>query len=158
MERNKMIGLIISIAIAFSSVALFVYAPSTPRPIRPGEYSGTGFGKIVKFVDERWALLSPNDTNGLDVISSNPPYVFIAPGDVNKTAEILKQRDIVWYRDAIVELNGITIDGHRLDLNVYGFVLPTHGVGDVVPVNWQITINDDGSYNGIAQEVITGVQ
>ncbi len=158
MERNKMVGLIIAISIAFSSVALFVYAPSTPRPIRPGDYSGTGFGRVIKFVDQRWALLSPNDTNGLDVISSNPPYVFIAPGDVNETAEILNQRNIVWYRDAVIELNGIEIDGRRLDLNVYGFILPTHGVGDVVPVNWQITINADGSYTAIAQEVIAGVQ
>jgi len=153
-----MIGLIIAISIAFSSVALFVYAPSAPRPIQPGEYSGTGFGRIVEFVDQQWALLSPNDTNGLNVISSNPPFVLIAPGDVNRTADILDQRNIVWYRDAIVELNGIEIDGHRLDLNVYGFVLPTHNVGDVVPVEWHVVINRDGSSYAWAREVIAGVQ
>ena len=158
MERNKMVGLIIAVSVALSSVALFVYAPSTPRPIRPGDYSGRGFGRIAEFVDQRWALLSPSDTNGLDVVSSNPPYVLIAPGDVNETAEILNQRNVVWYRDAVIELNGIEIDGRRLDLNVYGFVLPTHGIGEVVPVDWQITINADGSYTATAQEVIAGLQ
>ncbi len=155
MERNKMVGLIIALTIAFSSAAIFVYAPSVPRPIGPGTYNGKAFGRIVRFVDEQWALVSPEDTNGLSVVSSNPPFVFIAPGDVNETARILAERGIVWYRDAVVELNGIEIDGRRLDLNVYGFVLPTHELGDVVPVQWQVTINEDGSYTAIAQEVVT---
>ncbi len=156
MERNKMIGLIISLAIAFSSVALFVYAPSAPHPVKPGTYSGKGFAVIRQFLDERWALVSPQDVNGLAVVGENPPYVFISPGDVNKTAQILSERGIVWYRDAILELNGIVIDGRRMDLNVYGYVFPTHSVGDTVPVAWQVTVNPDGTYNGYAEEILVG--
>ncbi|MDN5358714.1 MAG: hypothetical protein PWP76_557 [Candidatus Diapherotrites archaeon] len=155
MERNKMIGLIIAITVALSSAALFVYAPSAQRPVRPGDYSGRGFARVVDFVDERWVLISPPDTNGMTVVGTDGPYVIIAPEDVNATAELLNRKNVIWYRDAVLEVNGIDLGGNVLDLNVYGFVLPAHGVGDVVPVQWFISIGTDGSYTAYAQEILT---
>ena len=155
MERNKTLGLIVAIFIALSSAAIIVYAPSHPEPIRPGEYSGFGFGTIVEFVDDRWALLSPGDTNGLAVLSSNGPYVFISPGDVNETADLLNRRDIIWYRDAVLEIN-VNIGGLTRELNVYGYVFPHHSAGSVVPVNYYILVNADGTYSVSATEVFGG--
>ena len=156
MERNKTLGLIVAIFIALSSAAIIVYAPSHPEPIRPGEYSGFGFGTIVEFVDDSWALLSPGDTNGLAVLSSNGPYVFISPGDVNVTADLLNRRDIIWYRDAVLEIN-VNIGGLTRELNVYGYVFPHHSAGSVVPVNYYILVNANGAYNVVsAMEVFGG--
>ncbi|HID08965.1 TPA: hypothetical protein EYP13_01925, partial [Candidatus Micrarchaeota archaeon] len=135
MERNKTIGLVIALFVVLSSAAVFVYAPSASGSIRPGDYSGRAFGVIHGFVDQQWVLVSPSDTNGLSVVGSSGPYVFITPGDVNETMKILDERDIVWYRDAVVELNA-NIGGRILDLNFYGYVFPYHRVGDVVPVEY----------------------
>lgn len=157
MERNKTIGLIISLFIVLSSAAVFVYAPSAPKPIRPGDYSGRAFGLIHNFVDQQWVLVSPKDTNGFSVIGSNGPYVFIAPGDVNETMKILDERGIVWYRDAVVELNA-NIDGRILDLNIYGYVFPYHRVGDLVPVEYQVSVALDGTYRAVAMELVTGAE
>ena len=112
---------------------------------------------IHGFVDQQWVLVSPSDTNGLSVVGSSGSYVFITPGDVNETMKILDERDIVWYRDAVVELNA-NIGGRILDLNFYGYVFPYHRVGDVVPVEYQVSVASDGTYRAVAMELVTGVE
>ncbi|HIQ10120.1 MAG TPA: hypothetical protein EYH23_01240 [Euryarchaeota archaeon] len=153
MERNKTLGLVVALFIAMSSAAVLVYAPFRPQLLPPGDYSGFGFGRVVEFVDKRWMLVSPADTNGLKVVNANGPYVYIEPLDVNATAEILDSRGIVWYRDAVLEINA-DVGGKTTTLRAYGHVFPHRSVGSFVPVEYFLTVNPDGTYFAYAVEVI----
>ncbi|GEM_PF-5188710 len=154
MERNKIIVLAVGIFLALSSLAAIVYSPVPSTAVRPGTYSGETFGVIRSFVDTHWVLVSPQDTNGLYVVSRNGSYVVISVGDVNKTLQILKEDNVgLFYRDAIVEAN-VNLDGTVRDMNLYAYVLPYHRVGDVIPIYYEVTIDQMGNVYARAQEVL----
>ncbi len=146
----------VGIFLALSSLAAIVYSPMAKQTLQPGAYRGETFGVIRSFVDNHWVLVSPQDTNGLYVVSRNGGYVVISVGDVNKTLQTLKEDNVgLFYRDAIVEAN-VNLNGTVRDMNIYAFVLPYHKVGDVIPIYYEVTVDQLGSVSARAQEVLAG--
>lgn len=142
MERNKTIGLVVALLLMLSGAVVLVYAPSPNSFLPPGEYYGRGLGTVVEFVDKLWILVSPSDTNDLNVIDAEGTFVYISPADVNATAEILRKREIVWYRDAILEINA-NIDGRSLSIRAYGHIFPDRGIGSILPVRFHLFVERD---------------
>jgi hypothetical protein len=152
MERNKMIGLLVSAILVLSSVIYLISAPSSY--VSPGTYSGKALGHLVKYVDQQWVIPdTATDMNGFYVVDRGNGYYIISVGDKNATLNLLREKGIPFYlRDAVVSAN-VSLGGTKRDMNIYAFVNPDHNVGDPVLIAYAVTIGADGSIQARGQEL-----